>query len=33
VRAMYFGTTLVVVFLTVYRIMLSKRLNQRKSAA
>ena len=33
VRVMYFGTTLVVVFLTVYRIMLSKRLNQRKSAA
>jgi len=33
VRVMYLATTLIVVFLTVYRIMLSKRLNQRKSAA
>jgi predicted ferric reductase len=33
VRVMYLSTTLVVVFLTVYRIILSKRLNQRKSAA
>ncbi len=33
VRLMYFGTTLVVIFLTVYRIVLSKRLTQRKSAA
>ena len=33
VRVMYFGTTLIVVFLTAYRIMMSKRLNQHKSAA